>query len=277
MYHCKQSSYNAALFLFLLRLIYCSAMVTLPFHQVLRATTPIFTVAIYRVFYANNYGVATYISLIPVIFGVGLATYGDYYTTVTGFFMTLIGAILAAVKTVATNRMQTSGLHLSAMELLCRLSPLAAMQSFAAAYMAGEVRIIHDIASDRNNWRFGVICGLILNAGLAFGLNITSFTSNKKAGALTMTVAANVKQTMTVLIGIVCWHFQVGWVNASGKSSPKTLVIIFSLTKADRIYLSSLGILITLAGSAWYAAVEMKGHTPPRSLLVQDLEVGKSG
>jgi hypothetical protein len=31
---------------------------------------------------------------------------------------------------------------------------------------------------------------LIMNGVIAFGLNIVSFTANKKAGALTMTVAA---------------------------------------------------------------------------------------
>lgn len=193
-------------------------MVTLPFHQVVRATAPVFTVAIYRVFLSNGYGFSTYLSLIPVIFGVGLATYGDYYATILGFHMTLLGAILAAVKTVVTNRMQTTGLHLTALEILYRLSPLAVAQSLFVGYIHGEVSAFRNFASQPGNLNNKAILILLVNAAMAFGLNMTSFTANKKAGALTMTVAANLKQILTVLISITFWHLKVGWVNAVGMS-----------------------------------------------------------
>lgn len=40
----------------------------------------------------------TYLSIVPVMLGVGLATFGDYYFTALGFTLTLIGVVLAAVK-----------------------------------------------------------------------------------------------------------------------------------------------------------------------------------
>ena len=191
-------------------------MVTLPFHQVVRATAPVFTVAIYRIFLSNGYGFSTYLSLIPVIFGVGLATYGDYYATVLGFFMTLLGAILAAIKTVVANRMQTAGLHLTALEILHRLSPLAVAQSLFVSYVHGEVSAFQTFASQPGHLNIKAIWILLINAAMAFGLNMASFSANKKAGALTMTVAANVKQILTVLLSVAFWHLKVGWVNAVG-------------------------------------------------------------
>lgn len=64
----------------------------------MRSTCPIFTILIHR--FCNNraYSTKTYLSLIPIVVGVGLATYGDYYFTTTGFLLTLLGVILAAVK-----------------------------------------------------------------------------------------------------------------------------------------------------------------------------------
>ena len=64
----------------------------------MRSTCPVFTIVIYRVFYGRSYSNATYLSLIPIIFGVGLATYGDYYFTRNGFLLTLLGVALASVK-----------------------------------------------------------------------------------------------------------------------------------------------------------------------------------
>ena len=191
-------------------------MVTVPFHQVLRATTPVFTVAIYRFCYFNTYSFDTYVSLVPVILGVGLATYGDYYATVLGFFMTLLGAILAALKTVVTNRMQTAGLHLTALELLYRLSPLAVLQSVAMASLNGEFSGIEKFLFEKGYLSLKVVLIILINAAMAFGLNVTSFTANKKTGALTMTVAANVKQILTVLLAVVFWHLRVNLINASG-------------------------------------------------------------
>lgn len=192
-------------------------MVTVPFHQVIRAITPVFTIAIYRVFFSSTYSSATYFSIIPVILGVGLATYGDYYATTLGFFLTLLGAMLAAVKTVITNRMQTAGFHFSAMELLYRLSPLAVIQSIILAYFYGEFTSFQQYAAEPGHMGKKEVTLLAINAAMAFGLNVTSFTANKKAGALTMTVAANLKQILTVLLSIAFWRLKVHWIGSCGE------------------------------------------------------------
>jgi len=201
-------------------------LVTIPFHQIVRAMTPFFTVIIYRVCFGKTYSHATYISLLPVVAGVGFATAGDYYFTVMGFLLTLIGALLAALKTVVTNRIQTGSLKLSPLELLYRMSPLAFVQTMIYAYFTGEIAAVHKFA-DENIGRREVMI-LIGNGALAFALNVISFTANKKTGALTMTVAANIKQILTIILSIIFWDLAVGWLNG-------------------------LGILLTLAGGAWYA------------------------
>jgi hypothetical protein len=47
-------------------------------------------------------------------------------------------------------------------------------------------------------------------------MNIASFSANKNTGALTMTVCGNVKQCLTVLLGILVFGVKVGWVNGVG-------------------------------------------------------------
>lgn len=64
----------------------------------MRSTCPAFTILIYRFYYSRSYSTATYLSLVPIVFGVALATYGDYYFTLTGFLLTLLGVVLAAAK-----------------------------------------------------------------------------------------------------------------------------------------------------------------------------------
>ncbi|CAL8575140.1 hypothetical protein XPA_001082 [Xanthoria parietina] len=207
------------------------AMVTVPFHQTVRALTPVFTVAIYRLVFQGVYGTDTYMSLVPVIVGVMLASYGDLNATVLGFVMTMLGCFLAAVKTVTTNRLQTAGLRLGALELLYRMSPIACMQSLAVAYFCGELD-----GFDVSTLKHQSLLILLGNGAIAFGLNVASFEANKRSGALTMTIAANIKQVLTVVLSVAIWHIPVVAMNACG-------------------------IVLTILGGAWYGRVELVGKT----------------
>ena len=205
-------------------------MVSLPFHQTLRSTCPVVAVLIYRVHYDRRYATATYLSLIPLVLGVSLATYGDYYFTPVGFFLTLLGVILASLKTIASNRLMTSNLALPALEILLRMSPLAALQSLVYSISTGEARnfVAFVGAGELTTAHCLALTG---NGILAFLLSVASLHTNKLAGALTMTVCANLKQCLTVLLGILVFNVRVGVLNGYGMVI--TLVGAAAYSKAE--------------------------------------------
>lgn len=170
----------------------------------MRATCPIFTIMIYRVIFRRKYAVATYVSLIPIIGGVGLATYGDYYFTPIGFILTAIGVLLAAIKTVVTNRLLTGRLQLGPLEVLLRMCPLAAVQSLLYSALIGEFSDFMDFVGTGSFDRRAMLA-VAGNGVLAFALNVASFQANKQAGALSMTVCANLKQCLTIVLGAILW------------------------------------------------------------------------
>lgn len=49
-------------------------LVSVPLHQVIRSLTPLFTIAISLIFFNKSFMFFTYLSLIPVILGIALAT-----------------------------------------------------------------------------------------------------------------------------------------------------------------------------------------------------------
>ncbi|KAI8326873.1 triose-phosphate transporter family-domain-containing protein [Blakeslea trispora] len=162
-------------------------LVTVPFHQVVRAMTPVFTVILNVMFLKKSYSNMVYISLVPVIAGVGFATFGDYNYTAMGFFLTVLGTVLAAIKTVVTNRVQVGRLKLHPLDLLLRMSPLAFIQTMIYSYATGEFELVQEYCQTKMTW--SVLAALVLNGIIAFFLNVVSFTANKKTSALTMTVA----------------------------------------------------------------------------------------
>jgi hypothetical protein len=172
------------------------------------------------------------------VLGVALATAGDFYFTPLGFFLTVLGTILAAVKTVLTNTMQKSlSSPLHPLDLLLRMSPLATVQSLLYAALLGEAnRLLQFLQQISPRERSELAFKLAVNGALAFALNYVSFTANRKTSPLTMTVAANLKQCLSIILGVWVFRLHVGFLNG-------------------------LGIVIALFGGAWYAKVELAGKS----------------
>ncbi|CAG8549119.1 3068_t:CDS:2 [Paraglomus occultum] len=155
-----------------------------------------------------------------------LAAVGDYYFTKMGFFLTVLGTLLAALKTVVTNRVLVGRLKLHPFDLLLRMSPLAFVQTVIYAYVTGELNRVRTFS--KNSMTTSLVIALVANGIIAFFLNYVSFTANKKTSPLTMTVAGNVKQVLSIILAVV----------------------IFNLTITPT---NGLGIFLTLLGGAWYA------------------------
>ncbi|KAI8047512.1 triose-phosphate transporter family-domain-containing protein [Gilbertella persicaria] len=206
------------------------SLVSVPFHQMVRAMTPVFTVMISIVFLQKSYPAKIYLSLLPVVLGVAFATCDEYTFTYMGFFLTVLGAVLASVKTIVTNRVQVGRLKLNPLDLLFRMSPLAFIQCIFYAHITGELDRLETFSAENMNW--SLASGLLLNGAIAFGLNIVSFTANKKTSALTMTVAGNVKQVLSIVLSVIIFDYAINATN-------------------------SFGIVLTLVGGAWYGHLEL--------------------
>ncbi|KAG1870700.1 triose-phosphate transporter family-domain-containing protein [Suillus subalutaceus] len=220
-------------------------MVTVSFHQVIRAATPIFIILLSTFLFGTRCSNHKMVSLIPVMVGVGFATYGDYSYTTSGLILTVLGTVLVAIKTVYTSILQSTPssissqprinfvvpprLKLHPLDLLTRMAPLAFVQCVFLAYLTGELSRVHTWSLEEMTPVKAALLGV--NGLIAFGLNIVSFTANRVAGPLSMTVAANVKQVLSVFCAVILFKITITPTNA-------------------------LGILLTIIGGMWYAAVE---------------------
>jgi hypothetical protein len=92
-----------------------------------------------------------------------------------------------------------------------------------------------------------------VNGAMAFGLNVVSFTANKKVGALSMTVAGEFVSRLRKLDGRVANGVFVA--NVKQVLTISSAVAIFNITITPT---NALGIVLTLIGGAIYTAVELK-------------------
>ncbi|KAL7796882.1 triose-phosphate transporter family domain-containing protein [Trichoderma ceciliae] len=209
------------------------AMVSVPFYQTMRMLCPIFTIIIFRVWYGRTYSTMTYLSLVPLIIGAAMTTAGEMSFSDAGFLLTILGVVLAAVKTVVTNRFMTGSLALPPVEFLMRMSPLAALQALACATASGEVAGFRDLIRTGDIALAPATASLAGNGFLALLLNISSFNTNKLAGALTMTVCGNLKQCLTVMLGIFLFNVTVDTLNGAGMAVTMMGAAIYSKAELD--------------------------------------------
>ncbi|KAH6565924.1 hypothetical protein BASA60_009718 [Batrachochytrium salamandrivorans] len=193
----------------------------------------------HRVFWLNKSASFTVaLTMLPIIFGVTLATIGDYDFTILGFILTLLGALLAAIKGVTTNIIQVGKLKLHPLDLLLWMTPLAFVQTMSYAFITGELHQVSEFL--RDDVSISILLALLANGFIAFGLNVSSFTANKKTSALTMGVAGNVKQVLSIILS----------------------VSIFNLTFT---LINGVGIFLTLVGGALYTYADVKDRKRPGS------------
>jgi drug/metabolite transporter (DMT)-like permease len=127
----------------------------------------------------------------------------------------------------------TGSLSLPPLEFLMRMSPLAALQALACATATGELSAFWALVQSGEVRVFPDFLSLFGNGMLAFLLNISSFQTNKLAGALTMTVCGNLKQCITVALGIFMFDVRIDLLNGLGMAVTMLGAAIYSKSELD--------------------------------------------
>jgi drug/metabolite transporter (DMT)-like permease len=211
------------------------SFVSLALHQVIRSSTPLFTVIFDFFMRKQKIKRVEIISLAPVVLGVVLATIKQGNSPELKFdieyllalSLTTFGVALSAMKGIATNAMLN---EYNPLELIWKTAIFSSVQCVAFGYLAGEIKGI-GIMADSLHDRWPLAREVLLNGFFAFLLNWVSFTANAKTSALTMTVAGNVKQALLIILAIYIFSIKVSFLNI-------------------------IGIVITLLGGLWYSLLK---------------------
>lgn len=222
-----------------LSLVFCGSVVSgnislryLPvsFNQAIGATTPFFTAVFAYLMTLRRESWLTYITLVPVVTGVIIASGGEPSFHLFGFLMCIGATAARALKTVLQGILMSSeGEKLNSMNLLLYMAPIAVIFLLPATIIMEENVIGITLTLARED--FKIIWYLLFNSSLAYFVNLTNFLVTKHTSALTLQVLGNAKGAVAVVISILIFRNPVSVTGMAGYTLTVIGVILYSESK----------------------------------------------
>ncbi|XP_059628044.1 probable sugar phosphate/phosphate translocator At3g11320 [Cornus florida] len=222
-----------------LSMIFCASVVSgnislryLPvsFNQAIGATTPFFTAVFAYLMTLKREAWLTYVTLIPVVTGVVIASGGEPSFHLFGFIMCVGATAARALKSVVQGILLSSeGEKLNSMNLLLYMAPVAVVVLLPATLFMEENVIGVTLALARDDFR--IIWYLLFNSALAYFVNLTNFLVTKHTSALTLQVLGNAKGAVAVVISILIFRNPVSVTGMFGYTLTVIGVILYSEAK----------------------------------------------
>lgn len=187
------------------------------FNQALGATTPFFTAIFAYLMLQKKESTATYMTLVPVVGGIAIATWGEPSFNFIGFVACLIGVCGRALKSVLQGWLLTpagekeaekmSNAHenkLDSMSLLYYMSPvcIVALGVCTLIMEPDALSAFYEAAEMNPNF----IALLLGNCFVAYLVNLTNFLVTAHLGALTLQVLGNAKGVVCTIVSVMLFR-----------------------------------------------------------------------
>lgn len=221
------------------------------FNQALGATTPFFTAIFAYALLKKKESTATYMSLVPVVAGITIATWGEPSFNFIGFVACLVGVCCRALKSVLQGWLLTpvgdkeaekisnsNENKLDSMSLLYYMAPVAVVTLGVCTFIMEPEAISAFYEATELNPNFIVI--LLSNCFIAYLVNLTNFLVTAHVGALTLQVLGNAKGVVCTVVSILLFRNPITFRGVAGYTITMIGVWLYSSSKRRSARLQAL-------------------------------------
>ncbi|KAK7305826.1 hypothetical protein VNO77_43738 [Canavalia gladiata] len=200
------------------------------FNQAIGATTPFFTAVFAYIMTFKREAWLTYLTLVPVVTGVIIASGGEPSFHLFGFIICIAATAARALKSVLQGILLSSeGEKLNSMNLLLYMAPMAVVFLLPATLIMEENVVGITLALARDDVK--IIWYLLFNSSLAYFVNLTNFLVTKHTSALTLQVLGNAKGAVAVVVSILIFRNPVSVTGMLGYTLTVFGVVLYSEAK----------------------------------------------
>ncbi|KAL4334976.1 hypothetical protein GQ457_07G009770 [Hibiscus cannabinus] len=200
------------------------------FNQAIGATTPFFTAIFAFLITCKKESAEVYFALLPVVFGIVLATNSEPLFNFFGFLVCIGSTSGRALKSVVQGILLTNEAEkLHSMNLLLYMAPMAAMILLPLSlYIEGNVA---RVTAEKARTDSFIIFLLIGNATVAYLVNLTNFLVTKHTSALTLQVLGNAKAALAAFVSVLVFRNPVTVMGITGFAVTVMGVVLYSEAK----------------------------------------------
>lgn len=188
-------------------------LVPVSFMQTVKSSVPAFNVLGQLIFLNNRFSRSVYISLVPVVLGVMLATWTEVNFDMAGFMAAVFSSIFTAALAVMSGLILTGNDKLSSFNVMYYMSP----PSFV---MLAPFSLFFEVESIVTEWQppsaLHAVCMLGLSGLVAVMLNVATFLAIANTSALSFNVAGNVKSVINIIVSVLVYRNEITFLNAFG-------------------------------------------------------------
>lgn len=193
----------------------CSNMVYLylsvAFIQMLKAAAPVAVLLTSWAWGVEEPSLKRFLNILLIVCGVALASLGEIDFSLAGFLFQIGGIVFEAMRLVMIQVLLSGDTQ--------KMDPLLSLYYYAP--VCAVMNVIIAIGSEANSFNpadlakagYGL---LLLNAIVAFMLNVSSVFLIGKTSGLVMTLTGILKNILLVIISVLIWHTAISWLQFLG-------------------------------------------------------------
>jgi len=187
--------------------------VPISFMQTIKSSVPAFAVLLQALVFKDtrNLSKTKIISLIPIVGGVGLASWTEVNFDLTGFNTALVASVMTALQAMLCGKLLTQ--KLDSVNLVYYMAPISFLLLLPISFSFEYVSIQTSWQYIQDPYAYFV---LFCSGAIAFMLNITSFLVIANTSPLTFTVAGNLKVVASIVISVMIFQNAVTMWNMVG-------------------------------------------------------------
>ncbi|XP_016956395.1 solute carrier family 35 member E1 homolog isoform X2 [Drosophila biarmipes] len=202
--------------------------VPVSYAHTVKATMPLFTVVLTRLFFGEKQPTLVYLSLLPIITGVGIATVTEISFDMMGLISALISTMGFSMQNIFSKKVlkDTNIHHLRLLHLLGQLSLFIFLPLWL--YMDSFAVFRHTAIK---NLDYRVIALLFADGVLNWLQNIIAFSVLSLVTPLTYAVASASKRIFVIAVSLLILGNPVTWVNCLGMTLAIVGVLCYNRAK----------------------------------------------
>jgi len=184
------------------------------FMQTVKSLVPAFTVLLQVIFFRQPSPTLIYLSLVPVVGGVGLASFTEVNFNVTGFTTALVASLTTSIQSIVSSLILTGPMRLDSVNMVYYMAPVSFILIVPFAFFYEYTRLLE---YDHTMYGFNYVAAVLLTSGaVAYLLNICTFFAIKSTSPLTFTVFGNLKVVVVIIISVLIFRNEVTIMNGIG-------------------------------------------------------------